>query len=89
MSDDVARDTHCEITINNYIARDIHCDGTMSNDIVMYTYQGITVHNDIVIKLFYYIFSALCLIVLFCYGFYGTKTRKPLCLISLGRRTYD
>ncbi len=47
------------------IARDAHCDITMSNDIAMCTYHGITMHNDIAMNMFYYVFSALCLIVLF------------------------
>ncbi len=60
--------THCEITMGNDVARDSHCDVTMSNDITMCTYQGITMHNDVVTNIFHYVFSALCLIVLFYYG---------------------
>ncbi len=35
MSNDVARDVHCEITMGNDVARDIYCDITMSNDVAM------------------------------------------------------
>ncbi len=64
IGNDVTKDTHCEITIGNGIARDIHCDITISNDLAMYTYHGITMHNDITINLFYYVFSALYLIMI-------------------------
>ncbi len=50
MGNDVAGDAHFEITMVNDIARDIHCDLTMSNDAAM--------------NLFYYVFSALCLILI-------------------------
>ncbi len=65
MSNDIARDANCEITIGNDVARDIHCDVTMSNDVATCTYHGITMYNDVDMNLFYYVFSALCLIVLF------------------------
>ncbi len=45
-----------------------HCDVTMNNTVAMCTYHGITMHNDIAMNLFYYVFSALCLIVLFYMG---------------------
>ncbi len=61
-------DVHCEITIGKDVARDIHCDVTMSNDIAMCTFHGIIKHNDVAMNIFYYVFSALCLIVLFYYG---------------------
>ncbi len=48
-------DAHCEIIMGNDVARDIHCDITMSNDIAMCTYHGV---------FFYYVFSALCLIMI-------------------------
>ncbi len=64
MGNDIARDAHCEITMGNDIARDIHCDVTMSNDVTMCTYHGITMHNDVAMNLFYYVFSALCLIMI-------------------------
>ncbi len=57
-------DVHCEITMGNYIARDIHYDFTMRNGIAMCTYHGITMHNDVAMNLFYYEFSALCLIMI-------------------------
>ncbi len=63
MGNDVARDVHCE-TMDNDVARYIHCDVTMSNDIAMCIYNGITMHNDIAMNIFYYVFSALCLIVI-------------------------
>ncbi len=84
MGNDVAMDAHCEITMSNNVARDIHCDVTMSNDVAMCTCNGITVHNDIAMNIFYYVFSAICLIVLFYYGKYGTKTRTSSCLTILG-----
>ncbi len=68
MGNDVARKAHSEITMGNDVAGDVHCDVTMSNDVAMYTYHGITLHNDIAMNIFYYLFSALCLIVLFYYG---------------------
>ncbi len=67
MGHEVARDVNCEITMSNYVARDIHYDVTISDNVAMCTYQGITIYNVIVMNLFYYVFSALCLIVLFCY----------------------
>ncbi len=57
-----------------------HCDITMSNDVAMCTYA---------MNIFYYIFSALCLIVLFYFWQYGIKTRTSSCLISLGWRTHS
>ncbi len=42
-----------------------NCDVTMRNGISMCTYHDIIMHNDVTMKLFYYVFSALCLIVLF------------------------
>ncbi len=63
MGNDIARDAHCEITMGNDVARCIHCDVTLSND-AMCTYYGITMHNDVVMNLFYYVFSALCLIMI-------------------------
>ncbi len=64
MGNNIAIDVHCEITMGNDIARGIHCDITMSNDVAMCTHHGITMHNDITMNLFYYVFSALCLIVI-------------------------
>ncbi len=61
---DIARDAHFEITMDNDVARDIHCHVIMSNDVAMYTCHGITMHNDITMNLFYYVFSALCLIMI-------------------------
>ncbi len=56
--------THYDITIGN----DVGSDVTMSNDIAMCTYHGCTMHNDVAMNILYYVFSALCLIVLFYYG---------------------
>ncbi len=42
----------------------IYCDVTMSNDAAMGTYHGITIHNGVVMNLFFYVFSALCLIII-------------------------
>ncbi len=64
MGNNVARDVHCEITMVNDVARDIHCDITMSNGIAMCTYHGITLYNDVAMNLFFYVFSALCLITI-------------------------
>ncbi len=68
MGNDLASGVQCEITMDNDIARDIHCDVTMitmGNDVAMYgTYHGITMHNDVDMSLFYYVFSALCLIMI-------------------------
>ncbi len=82
MGNDVARDVHCEITMGNNVARDIHCDVTMSNDIAVCTYHGITMHNDVAMNLFYYVFSALCLIILLLWVVWN-KNKNKLCLISL------
>ncbi len=55
--------------MGNDAAMDIHCEVTMSSDIPMCAYHGITImHNDIAMNLYYYVFSAVCLIVLFYYG---------------------
>ncbi len=64
MGNDIARDAHCKITMGNDIARDIHCDITMSNDITMCTYHVITMYNDVAMNFFYYVVSALCLIMI-------------------------
>ncbi len=47
---------------------DIHCDITMSNDAAMCTYDGITIQNDIAMNLYYYVFSALSLIMILLQG---------------------
>ncbi len=62
MGNDIARDVYCEITMGNDIARNIHCDVTMSNDVTICTY-GIIMQLSIM-NLFYYVFSALCLIMI-------------------------
>ncbi len=64
MDNDIARDAPFEITMGNDVARVIHCYVTMSNDVAMCKYHGLTMLNDIVTNLFYYIFSALCLIMI-------------------------
>ncbi len=57
------------VEINQYdIKIAIYYDITMDNDVAMCTYHGITMHNDVAMNLFYYVLSALCLIVLFDYG---------------------
>ncbi len=61
---DITMATHYDITMGNDNARDIHCDITISNDIAMCTYHGIKMHNDIAMNLSYYVFSALCLIMI-------------------------
>ncbi len=43
-------------------------DLTKINNVVIYGSQGITMHNAIDMNIFYYVFSALCLIMLFYYG---------------------
>ncbi len=68
MGINVARDAHCDFTMGNDVARDIYCDVTMSNDIAMCKYNGLTMHNDVAMNIFYYVFSPLCLIVLYYYG---------------------
>ncbi len=55
---------HCEIRIGNDVARGNNCDITMSNCIAMCTYYGTTMHNGIAINVFYYIVSALLLIMI-------------------------
>ncbi len=60
--------TPYDIAMGNYVARDIYCDVTMNNGVGMFTYHGITMHYDIAMNLFYYVFSALCITVLFYYG---------------------
>ncbi len=67
---DITMATHYDIRMGNDVARDIHCDITMSNDIAMCTYHGMIMNIDVAMNIFYYVFSALCLIVfnLFLYG---------------------
>ncbi len=50
--------------MNNDIARDIHCDVKMNNDVAICTYHGITMHNGVAMNLSYYVFSAICLIMI-------------------------
>ncbi len=64
MGNDFAKDVHCEITMGNDIAQDIYCDVTMCNDVAMCTYHGISMHNDVAKNLFYYVFSAYYVILL-------------------------
>ncbi len=85
MGNEIARGVHCEITMGNDVTRDVHCHATMGNDIASF----IAMHNDIAMNIFYYVMSALCLIVLFYYGWYGIKTRTSSCSISLGWRTHS
>ncbi len=40
------------ITMSNDVAKNIHCDVTMGNDVAMCTYHGITMDNDIAMNLF-------------------------------------
>ncbi len=86
---DITMATHYDITMGNDVARDIHCDVTVRNDIAMCTYHCITMHNDIAMNLLYYIFSSLCLNVLFYYGYHEIKTKTSSWLISLGWRTHS
>ncbi len=73
---DITMATHYDITMGNDLTWDIHCDITMSNDIAMCTYHGITMDMDIVINLFYYVFSALCLIMILLWVVcYNNKNR--------------
>ncbi len=65
---DITKATPNDITMGNNIARDMHCDVTMSYDIAMCIYNGVIMHNDVAMNFFYYVFSALCLIVLVYYG---------------------
>ncbi len=66
--------THYDFTMSNDVTRNIHCDITMSNDVDMCTYHGITKH-DIAMNLFYYVLSALCLIMILL-GVACNKTKK-------------
>ncbi len=86
MVNDVDGDAHFEITMCNVVASDIHYDVTMNNDVAMCTYHGITMHNDITTNLFYYVFSAQCLIMILLWVVWN-KTRS--CLISLVWRTHS
>ncbi len=56
---------HYDITMDNDVAMDIHCDVTRRNDVTMCINHDITMYNDVTMNLFYYLFSVLCLIVLF------------------------
>ncbi len=85
---DIARDVHCEITIGNDVARYIYCDVTMNNAVAMCTYHRITMHNDVDVNLFYYVLSALYLIMILVWVVWN-KTRTSWCLISLGWRTHS
>ncbi len=76
MGIDVARDVHCEITMGNDVARDIHWDITLSNDVAMCTYHGITMQNDVAMNLFYYVFSALCIIVILLWLVWNKNMNK-------------
>ncbi len=40
----------------------------IGNDVAMCTYHGITMHNNVAMNLFYYVFSVLCIFVLFYFG---------------------
>ncbi len=64
MSIDIARNASCDFTMGNNDARNIHYDATMSNDVAMCTYHDITRYIDFAVNLFYYVFSALCLIMI-------------------------
>ncbi len=87
MANDVARDAYCNIKMGNDIARNIHCDITMSNGVGMCTYHGITMHNHITMNLFYYVLSALCLIMIFVWVVCN-KTMNKFMFDQLGWRTH-
>ncbi len=70
MGNGIARDAIVKtqwVMVN--IVSNIHCDVTISNNIMMCrsTYCGITMHNDVAMNIFYLVFSAVCLIMLFYY----------------------
>ncbi len=79
--------------MGNDVARDAHCEITMSNNVTMCTHHGFTMHNDVSMNLFYYVFSALCLIMILllvvCNKSLLIKTRTSSCLISLCWRIHS
>ncbi len=76
MGNDIPKDIHCDVTMGNDIPKDIHCDVTMSNDFAIYTYHGITMHNNVDMNLFYYVFSALYLIMIVVWVVYNKNKNK-------------
>ncbi len=62
--------------MGNEVARDIHCDITMSNYLAICTYHGITMHNDVAMNLFYYLFSALYLIMILLWVVWNKNKNK-------------
>ncbi len=73
MAKNIDRDAHFE---GNDMASDIHCDVTMSNDVAMCIYRGITMHRGIAMDLFYYVFSALCLIIILIWEVWNKNKNK-------------
>ncbi len=53
----------CVITMYNDVTKDIHCDVTMNNDNAMCTYHRITMH--IMMLLFYYVLPYLFMLFYF------------------------
>ncbi len=82
MGNDIKRDAHCKITMRNDVARDIHCDVIMSNNIAMCTYHGTPMQNDIALNRFYYVFSALYLIIILLWVVW--RKNKNMFMISPG-----
>ncbi len=54
-----------EIAIGNDVAREINCDITISKDIAICSYHCLIMHNGVAMNHVHYVFSDLCLIVLF------------------------
>ncbi len=69
---DITMATHYDITMGIHSNVVTHCNVIMSgnsdviliDDVAMCTYHHITKHNDVDVNLFYYVFSALCLIII-------------------------
>ncbi len=60
ISNDIARDAHCQITMGNDVARAIHCDVTISNDFAICTYHAITMHIIMLLWTSFIMYSLLC-----------------------------
>ncbi len=65
---DITMATHYDTTMDNHIARNAHCEIAMGNDVASDIHCDMTMSNDVVMSIFCYVFSALCLILLFYYG---------------------
>ncbi len=69
---------HCGTTMGDNVTRDIHYDVTMDNDYCYVYITGITMDNDVAMNLFCYVLLHKIMILLFHQQILLNYTHKPL-----------